>query len=52
MIARFLDRLADTHPRTAMALVFAGIVGFGVLVAAVCTLFLYAASLFIFFAGA
>jgi len=52
MITRLLDRLADTHPRTAMALVFGfaalGCVAFAVVVWVV----LSAAATFIFALGA
>ena len=52
MIARLLDRLADSHPRLAMALEF-GFVALGcVAFAAVFVVFVAAAASFILFLGA
>jgi hypothetical protein len=52
MISRFLDRLADTHPRLAVALLCVVAVAGCVAFAAVFVVFVAAAASFILFLGA
>jgi hypothetical protein len=52
MIARLLDKLADTHPRFAVALLFGFAVAGCFVAAAVFVVFVAAAASFILFLGA
>jgi hypothetical protein len=52
MIARILDKLADTHPRAALALLFTMIFAFCVVVGGVFVVAVAAAASFIYSLGA